>query len=833
MKRYNVTGMTCAACSARVEKAVNGVEGVKSCTVSLLTKSMTVDGGKQDEIIKAVQKAGYGISLEQNEKSERSFYEKSLQDTETPKLKKRLLWSVGFLIILMYVSMGCTMWRWPLPQFFEGNPLALSIVQLLLCGAVMIINGQFFVNGFKALLNRAPNMDSLVALGSSASFGYSVFVLFAMTNAYTKGDTAHAQHYLHDLYFESAAMILTLITVGKLLEAVSKGKTTNALKSLLELTPKTATVIKNGREVTVSASEITVNDVFVVRPGDSIPVDGVVIDGASAVNQSALTGESIPVEKQVGDSVSAATVNTSGFLKCRATRVGEETALSEIIKTVSQAASTKAPIAKVADKASGVFVPAVIIIAAVTAVAWLVFGQSVGFVLTRAVSVLVISCPCALGLATPVAIMVSSGLGAKNGILFKTASALEETGRITTVVFDKTGTVTNGRPTVCGIYPEQGFTEKQLLTLAASVESRSEHPLAKAVVQAAENKKVELLEVTDFEALSGNGVVGNISGSVVIGGKLKYISTVANVKQWERDLAEKLSQKGETPLYFAKDGEFLGVISVADSVKEDSPQAIEQLHNMGIRTVLLTGDNFNTAKAVGKQLGIDEIISDVLPSGKQDVIDELKQNGKVMMVGDGINDAIALVSADVGVAIGTGTDVAIDSADVVLMKGSLLEVPATIRLGRWALKNIRENLFWAFAYNTLGIPLATGVFISLLGWEMNPMFGALAMSLSSFSVVTNALRLNIKNIYNPKRDRKFNGHIKKKEKQSMEKVLKIEGMMCTHCEAHVKKALEALQGVCSAVASHEKGTAVITLETEVSDELLIKTVEAEGYKVLP
>ena len=728
--------------------------------------------------------------------------------------------------------MGYVMWGWPLPSFFEHNALAVGLIQLLLTVVITVINQRFFVNGFKAILHLAPNMDSLVALGSSASFGYSLFVLFSMTKSYANGNVAHAQHLLHELYFESAAMILTLITVGKLLESVSKGRTTNALKSLLELAPKTATVLRNGEEQVIPAAEVLAYDVFIVRPGDSIPADGVVVDGESAVDQSALTGESIPVEKQISDTVSAGTVNTSGFLKCRATRVGEDTALSEIIRTVGQAASTKAPIAKLADKVSGIFVPTVMGIAVITAAVWLLVGQSVGFALTRAVSVLVISCPCALGLATPVAIMVGSGLGAKNGILFKTASALEETGRITTVVLDKTGTVTTGKPAVCGIYPESGITENQLLTLAATLESKSEHPLAKAVINEAKDNNTALLEVTDFEAKSGSGLVGKIQNATVYGGNLRYISTVTSISDSIKELAEKLSKNGETPLFFAKGGNLLGVISVADTIKDDGKTAIEQLHNMGVRAVMLTGDNRNTATAVGEKLGIDEIISDVLPDGKQAVVERLKQSGKVMMVGDGINDAIALVSADVGVAIGTGTDIAIDSADVVLMKNGLSEVPSAIRLGRWTLKNIRENLFWAFIYNCIGIPLAAGVFITLLGWELNPMFGALAMSLSSFCVVTNALRLNFKDIHNPKRDRRIKNKTNIKENNGMEKVLKIEGMMCMHCEAHVKKALEALDGVESVVASHEKGTAVINLSADVSDELLKKTVEEEGYKVL-
>lgn len=831
MQHYNVTGMTCAACSARVEKAVNKVDGVSVCAVSLLTNSMSVEGGNTADIIKAVENAGYGASLKGAENTKSSSYEASLEDKSTPKLKKRLFSSIGFLIILMYVSMGHAMWGWPLPSFFEGNPLAVGLAQLLLTVIVMVINGQFFISGFKALLNRAPNMDTLVALGSSASFGYSLYALFAMTGAYVNGNIAHAEHFLHELYFESAAMILTLITVGKMLEAKAKGKTTSALKSLLELSPKTAVILRDGVEVTVPAADVKKGDIFIVRPGDSIPADGIVLEGNSAVNESALTGESIPVEKGVGDGVSAATVNTSGFLKCEAQKVGEDTALSGIIKMVSEAAATKAPIAKVADKVSGIFVPAVIIIAVITAAVWMFVGQTAGFALARAVSVLVISCPCALGLATPVAIMVGSGLGAKNGILFKTASALEEAGRVEIVVLDKTGTITTGNPEVMGIYPFD-ISEDELLQKAASLESKSEHPLAKAILKEAEKRQMTLFDVADFKALPGNGLIGSLDSAELIGGNLKYISTVVNVPEAAVRKADELSANGETPLFFAENGAFLGVISVADAIKDDSAEAIRQLKGMGIKTVMLTGDNKNTAKAVGNKVGVDEIVAGVLPDGKEAVIRQLMVDGKVAMVGDGINDAPALTRADVGVAIGAGTDVAVEAADVVLMKNGLCDVPAAIRLGRTTLKNIRENLFWAFIYNCIGIPLAAGAFIHLLGWELNPMFGAAAMSLSSFCVVTNALRLNFKNIHSAKDDKIKKKNHKAKENKTMEKTLKIEGMMCMHCEAHVKKALEALDGVESVVASHEKGTAVITLSADVSDELLKKTVEAEGYKVL-
>lgn len=831
MQHYNVTGMTCAACSARVEKAVNKVKGVSSCAVSLLTNSMSVEGGNTADIIKAVENAGYGASLKGVENAKRTSFDDSLEDKTTPRLKKRLFSSVGFLIILMYVSMGHTMWGWPLPPFFEGNPLAVGLLQLLLTVIVMVINGQFFISGFKALLNRAPNMDTLVALGSSASFGYSLYALFAMTGAYVSGNIHHAEHFLHEFYFESAAMILTLITVGKMLEAKAKGKTTSALKSLLELSPKTAVILRDGVEVTVPAAEVKKGDIFIVRPGDSIPADGVVLEGNSAVNESALTGESIPVEKSVGDGVSAATVNTSGFLKCEAQRIGEDTALSGIIKMVSEAAATKAPIAKVADKVSGIFVPAVIIIAVVTAAIWLIVGQTAGFALARAVSVLVISCPCALGLATPVAVMVGSGLGAKNGILFKTSAALEEAGRVEIAVLDKTGTVTTGNPEVMGIYPFD-ISEDDLLRKAASLESKSEHPLAKAIMTEAEKRQMTLFEVDGFKALPGNGLTAAVNGVGLNGGNLKYISTVTDVPEAAVRKADELSNSGETPLFFAENGAFLGIISVADAIKNDSAEAIKQLKGMGIKTVMLTGDNENTAKAVGNKVGVDEIVAGVLPDGKEAVIRRLMADGKVAMVGDGINDAPALTRADVGIAIGAGTDVAVEAADVVLMKNGLCDVPAAIRLGRATLKNIRENLFWAFIYNCIGIPLAAGAFIHLLGWELDPMFGAAAMSLSSFCVVTNALRLNFKNIHSAKGDKTKKKIHKTKENKTMEKILKIEGMMCMHCEAHVKKALEALDGVESVVASHEKGTAVITLSADVSDELLKKTVEAEGYKVL-
>ena len=831
MKQYNVTGMTCAACSARVEKAVGKVSGVKSCAVSLLTNSMSVEGGDTADIIKAVEDAGYGASPKDGSSSKKEQEDDALRDKVTPKLKKRLLYSCGFLIILMYVSMGHTMWGWPLPPFFDNNPLAVGLVQLLLTVVIMVINGEFFVSGYKSLLRRAPNMDTLVALGSSAAFGYSLYALFAMTVAYSEGSLSHAEQYLHELYFESAAMILTLITVGKTLEAYSKGRTTDALKSLISLAPKTASVVRDGTETEIPASEVKKGDIFVVRPGDGIPADGIVIEGHSAVNESALTGESIPIEKSSGSTVSAATVNTSGFLKCEAVRVGEDTALSGIIRMVSDAAATKAPIAKIADKVSGVFVPAVMIIAAVTVIVWMLCGQTFGFALARGISVLVISCPCALGLATPVAIMVGSGVGAKNGILFKTASALEEAGRINTVVLDKTGTVTTGKPVVTGIYPADGISEEVLLKLASSLEAKSEHPLARAVIAEAEKRNVSANEVTDFAALPGNGLTTVLNGSELAGGNLKFIESKAKVPDSVRQLTEELAEQGQTPLFFLKDDIFLGVIMVADAIKEDSPRAVGELRRMGLRVVMLTGDNENTARAVGAAAGIDAVFAGVLPDGKEAVIRELQASGKVAMVGDGINDAPALTRADSGIAIGAGTDAAIDAADVVLMKSNLSDVPAAIRLGRATLRNIRQNLFWAFIYNCIGIPLAAGVFISLLGWELNPMFGAAAMSLSSFCVVTNALRLNFADIHSSKRDRKLKSK-SRREKAKMEKTLKIEGMMCAHCEAHVKKALEALEGVTAAEVSHKKGTAVVTCSSEVSEESLKTAVEAEGYKVL-
>lgn len=829
MDQYNVKGMTCAACSARVEKAVSKVPGVTQCAVSLLTNSMSVDGGNTADIIKAVENAGYGASLKGD--TAKTDVDEALLDTTTPRLKKRLLYSCGFLVLLMYVSMGHTMWGWPLPSFFDGNPMAVGLVQMLLTIIIAVINRDFFINGFKGLVHGAPNMDTLVALGSSAAFAYSLYALFAMTACYTVGEAAHAAHYLHEMYFESSAMILTLITVGKTLEAHSKGRTTDALKGLLQLSPKTAVVIRDGAELEIPAAEVKTGDIFVVRPGDSLPADGVVVDGHSAVDESALTGESLPVEKSVGDTVSAATVNTSGFLRCEATHVGQDTALSGIIKMVSDAAATKAPIAKLADKVSGIFVPTVIVIAVVTAVVWILCGATFGFALARAVSVLVISCPCALGLATPVAVMVGSGVGAKNGILFKTAAALEEAGRIDTVVLDKTGTVTTGCPVVSGVYTADGVSERELLESAASLEKMSEHPLAKAVMSKADEMGIETADVTDFTALPGNGLTAILSDSPLSGGNLKFTETRASVSKEMRTLVDELSKMGQTPLLFTKDGRLLGIISVADAIKADSKKAVSELKRMGIRIVMLTGDNENTARVIGDAVGIDEVIAGVLPNGKEAVVRDLKSHGKVAMVGDGINDAPALTRSDLGLAIGAGTDVAIDAADVVLMKSSLSDVSAAIRLGRAALRNIRENLFWAFVYNCVGIPLAAGAFTALLGWELNPMFGAAAMSLSSFCVVTNALRLNFVDVHSAKRDKKKKSN-NKKEKKTMEKTLKIEGMMCAHCEVHVKKALEALDGVVSAEASHEKGTAVVTLNADVSNEALKAAVEEAGYKVL-
>ena len=833
MEHYTVTGMSCAACSARVEKAVSAVPGVTSCSVSLLTNSMGVEGSATpDAVISAVQAAGYGASLKGAAQSVPSIAEQedALADHETPVLKRRLIASLGFLIVLMYFSMGHMMWGWPLPSFFDGNHVAMGLIQMLLTIAVMVINQKFFINGFKSLFHGAPNMDTLVALGATASFGYSTYALFAMTGAQVRGDAAAVMSYMHEFYFESAAMILALITVGKMLEARSKGKTTDALKSLMKLAPQTATLLRNGQEVTVPIAQVKRGDVFVVRPGENIPVDGVILEGESAVNESALTGESIPVDKAVGDSVSAATTNQSGFLRCEATRVGEDTTLSQIIKMVSDAAATKAPIAKVADRVSGVFVPTVITIAVITTAVWLLCGKPIGFALARGISVLVISCPCALGLATPVAIMVGNGLGAKNGILFKTAVSLEETGKTEIVALDKTGTITKGEPRVTDVLPADGLTESALLALAAALEQRSEHPLARAVMLRAEDDKLSVSEVSDFRALPGNGLTATLNDEELLGGSLSFISTKADVPQALRDKAEALAEEGKTPLLFARGGKLAGVIAVADVIKEDSPAAIAALRNMGIHVVMLTGDNEKTARAIGRQAGVDEVIAGVLPEGKESVIRSLQKQGKVAMVGDGINDAPALTRADIGIAIGAGTDVAIDAADVVLMKSQLSDVPAAIRLSRATLRNIHENLFWAFFYNVIGIPLAAGVWIPIFGWTLNPMFGAAAMSLSSFCVVSNALRLNLFKLHDAGKDKK----IKKKhhkEETTMEKTMKIEGMMCGHCEAAVKKALEAVDGVASAEVSHTSGTAVVTLSKPVDSAVLKKAVEDKDYKV--
>ena len=833
MEHYTVTGMSCAACSARVEKAVSAVPGVTSCSVSLLTNSMGVEGSATpDAVISAVQAAGYGASLKGAAQSVPSIAEQedALADHETPVLKRRLIASLGFLIVLMYFSMGHMMWGWPLPSFFDGNHIAMGLIQMLLTIAVMVINQKFFINGFKSLFHGAPNMDTLVALGATASFGYSTYALFAMTGAQVRGDAAAVMSYMHEFYFESAAMILALITVGKMLEARSKGKTTDALKSLMKLAPQTATLLRNGQEVTVPIAQVKRGDVFVVRPGENIPVDGVILEGESAVNESALTGESIPVDKAVGDSVSAATTNQSGFLRCEATRVGEDTTLSQIIKMVSDAAATKAPIAKVADRVSGVFVPTVITIAVITTAVWLLCGKPIGFALARGISVLVISCPCALGLATPVAIMVGNGLGAKNGILFKTAVSLEETGKTEIVALDKTGTITKGEPRVTDVLPADGLTESALLALAAALEQRSEHPLARAVMLRAEEDKLSVSEVSDFRALPGNGLTATLNDEELLGGSLSFISTKADVPQALRDKAEALAEEGKTPLLFARGGKLAGVIAVADVIKEDSPAAIAALRNMGIHVVMLTGDNEKTARAIGRQAGVDEVIAGVLPEGKESVIRSLQKQGKVAMVGDGINDAPALTRADIGIAIGAGTDVAIDAADVVLMKSQLSDVPAAIRLSRATLRNIHENLFWAFFYNVIGIPLAAGVWIPIFGWTLNPMFGAAAMSLSSFCVVSNALRLNLFKLHDAGKDKK----IKKKhhkEETTMEKTMKIEGMMCGHCEAAVKKALEAVDGVASAEVSHTSGTAVVTLSKPVDSAVLKKAVEDKDYKV--
>ena len=854
MEQYNVTGMSCAACSARVEKAVKKVPGVTSCSVSLLTNSMGVEGtASPAAILSAVQEAGYGASPKNasaSKASDASADLDALADRETPKLKRRLIASLGFLLVLMYFSMGHMMWGWPLPHWFDGNHVAMGLVQLLLAGIVMVINQKFFINGFKGLIHGAPNMDTLVALGSMASFVWSTYALFAMTRAQVDGSDELVMHYMMEFYFESAAMILTLITVGKMLEARSKGKTTDALKSLMKLAPKTATLVRDGAEVTVAIADVQKGDVFVVRPGENIPVDGVVLEGTSAVNESALTGESIPVDKAVGDKVSAATTNQSGFLRCEATRVGEDTTLAQIIKMVSDAAATKAPIAKIADTVSGFFVPAVISIAVVTTIVWLLLGHELGYALARGISVLVISCPCALGLATPVAIMVGNGLGAKNGILFKTAASLEAAGRTQIVALDKTGTITEGAPRVTDLLPAEGVTETELLTLAAALESRSEHPLAKAVLADAEAKAITPPEVTDFAALPGNGLAAKLDGMDIYAGNAAFIQTKLTLPAALAQQAEKLAAEGKTPLFFGGASRLLGVIAVADTIKEDSPEAIRQLQNMGIRVVMLTGDNQRTADAIGRQAGVDEVIAGVLPDGKEAVIRQLQASGKVAMVGDGINDAPALTRADTGIAIGAGTDVAIDAADVVLMNSKLSDVPAAIRLSRATLRNIHENLFWAFIYNIIGIPLAAGLFIPF-GLTLNPMFGAAAMSLSSFCVVSNALRLNLFDLHSTRHDHKTASPAAapvqsaaennkksdaeapevKTEDNPMKKTLKVEGMMCGHCEARVKKALEALPEVDEAVVSHEAGTAIVTLNAEVADDVLKNAVEAQDYKV--
>ena len=857
MEQYSVTGMSCAACSTHVEKAVEKVPGVSSVSVSLLTNSMTVEGtATAQDIITAVEHAGYGASLKGADSTQKAgLDEEDFVDHETPKMRKRLIASICFLVPLMYLSMGHMMWNWPLPSVLEGNHIAMGLIQMLFTIAIMVINQKFFVNGFAGLLHRAPNMDTLVALGSGASFGYSIYALFAMTGAQLHQDADAVMGYMHEFYFESAAMILTLITVGKMLESYSKGKTTNALKSLMQLAPKMATVLREGEEVTIPISQVKTGEIFLVRPGESIPVDGVVLEGSSAVDESALTGESIPVDKAEDSEVSAATINQSGFLKCQATRVGEDTTLSQIIQMVSDAAATKAPIAKVADKVSGVFVPAVITIAVVTIIIWLLTGQNFGFALARGISVLVISCPCALGLATPVAIMVGNGVGAKNGVLFKTAVSLEETGKVEVVALDKTGTITSGTPSVTDICPEGETSSQELLTLAYALEQKSEHPLAGAIVTYASEKGIHADEVEEFQAVPGNGLTALWNGEKLTGGNLNFIRQSVLVSEQAEENAKRLAQDGKTPLFFARSGKLLGIIAVADVIRTDSPQAIRQLQNMGIRVVMLTGDNEQTARALGAQAGVDEVIASVLPDGKESVIRSLGESGKVAMVGDGINDAPALTRADIGIAIGAGTDVAIDAADVVLVKSSLLDVPAAIRLSRRVLRNIHENLFWAFIYNVIGIPLAAGVWYHLLGWKLNPMFGAAAMSLSSFCVVTNALRLNFVKIRSTARDKKIRrkqqtqhgdtatsvndkNNMEDKNKESneketaMTKTITIKGMMCGHCEAHVKKALEAIEQVTEAQASHEKGTAVVTLNAEVSDDVLKKAVEDADYEVV-
>ena len=840
MEQYHVTGMSCAACSSRVEKAVSKVPGVESCSVSLLTNSMGVEGTASPEaVIAAVEAAGYGASCKGrgagtsegsgNGASGGGAEADLLEDTETPVLKKRLIWSIIFLVVLMYFSMGHMMWGWPVPEAMADNHVAMGLLQLLLTAAVMVINQKFFISGFRSLWHRAPNMDTLVALGSTAAFGYSTYSLFAMTGAQVQGDMDGVMQYMHEFYFETAAMILALITVGKMLEARSKGKTTDALKNLMKLAPKTAVVLRDGAETEVPVEQVVKGDLFVVRPGENIPVDGIVLEGISAVNEAALTGESIPVDKKPGDQVSAATVNQSGFLKCKASRVGEDTTLSQIIKMVSDAAATKAPIAKIADKVSGVFVPAVIGIAAVTIVIWLLCGQSIGYALARGISVLVISCPCALGLATPVAIMVGNGMGAKNGILFKTAVSLEEAGKVNTVVLDKTGTITKGEPKVTDLIMAEGVSEAELLETAYALEARSEHPLAGAVVAMAEGKKLKVCDVQDFMILPGNGLTAVNNGDQLIGGSLTFLSERIGVPDEVKTVAQRLAEEGKTPLLFARSKKIMGVIAVADVIKEDSPEAIHQLQNMGIEVVMLTGDNERTAAAVGKQAGVDQVIAGVLPDGKEAEIRRLRRKGKVAMVGDGINDAPALTRADIGIAIGAGTDVAIDAADVVLMNSKLSDVPAAIRLSRATLKNIHENLFWAFIYNIIGIPLAAGVWIPLFGWQLNPMFGAAAMSLSSFCVVTNALRLNLFDMRNAAKDKQIK---RKQEETTMEKTMKIEGMMCGHCEATVKKALEALDGVDHADVSHEQDQAVVTLKEAVADDVLKKAVEDKDYNVV-
>ena len=832
MKQYNVTGMSCASCVARVEKAVNKVDGVTSCSVNLLTNSMSVDGDvKSSDVISAVEKAGYGAYLKGNSYKENKSNDEPLKDTETPKLKKRLFSSLVFLILLMYISMGHMMWGFPLPSILANNHIAMGLIQLLLTGIIMVINQKFFVSGFKALIHRSPNMDTLVALGAGASFIYSVYALFAMTNAQVNNDMSLVMKYMDEFYFESAGMILTLITLGKMLESYSKGKTTNAIKGLMNLAPKKATILVDNVEKVVPVEEVKIGDIFVVKPGENIPVDGVVIEGESAVNESALTGESIPVDKSVGDNVSGATVNQSGFIKCKATKVGEDTTLSQIIKMVSDASATKAPIAKVADKVSGVFVPVVITIAVVTIIVWLLCGVTFGNALVRGISVLVISCPCALGLATPVAIMVGNGVGAKNGILFKNATSLETTGKVSYVLLDKTGTITNGTPVVTDIIPSENYTEDNLLSYASSLESKSEHPLAKAVVQKAIDSSIKTLDTTDFKSLTGNGVSAKINGKTIVGGSVKHISSIANIDENIIKKADDLATKGKTPLLFVMDNQLLGIIAVADVVKSDSPKAIKELQNMGIKVVMVTGDNEKTAQAIAKESGVDEVIAGVLPDGKEKVVTQYKQKGMVAMVGDGINDAPALTRADIGIAIGAGTDVAIDSADIVLMKSKLTDVSGAIRLSRGTLRNIHENLFWAFIYNVIGIPLAAGVWIPIFGWTLSPMFGAAAMSLSSFCVVTNALRLNFLNIRSSKRDRRIKNKSNKKEKNTMTTTLKINGMMCPHCEATVKTALESIDGVTSAEVSHESGTAVVTLSKEVSDDVLKKAVVDKGYTV--